>query len=130
VCIYSIFLGHSTVAKYCTHILMQIYLVLSYLTIDNNIVKAVWNSGVQSCTLSSLSLSLATKYDMLGHFMIYKLTCFLFFYQNIADIYGSILDVSADLISETPLKVKSTPLSPKSLSQDVIRYLGIVTKKG
>jgi len=42
---------------------------------------------------------------------------------------ASILEVSAKLISETPVKTKPTPLSPNSVSRDIIRCLGIVTPK-
>jgi len=44
------------------------------------------------------------------------------------EIDASILDVSTELISETPQK-KPT-LSPKSTSQDIIKRLGIVTGEG
>jgi len=44
------------------------------------------------------------------------------------EIDVSILDVSTELIGETPVK-KST-LSPRSTSQDVIKWLGIVTREG
>jgi len=33
------------------------------------------------------------------------------------------------LIGKTPVKSKPIPLSPKSISQDVIKHLGIVTVK-
>ena len=45
------------------------------------------------------------------------------------DVDASILDVSTELIGETPVKSKPTPLSPRSVSQDVIKRLGIVTGK-
>ena len=45
------------------------------------------------------------------------------------DVDASILDVSTELIGETPVKSKPTPLSPRSVSQDVIKHLGIVTVK-
>jgi len=44
------------------------------------------------------------------------------------EIGTSILDVSTELIDETPQK-KPT-LSPKSTSQDIIKRLGIVTGEG
>jgi len=45
------------------------------------------------------------------------------------DVDASILDVSAELIGKTPVRSKPTPLSPRSVSQDVIKRLGIVTVK-
>jgi len=45
------------------------------------------------------------------------------------DFDASILDVSTELISETPVKSKPIPLSLRSVSQDVIKCLGIVTVK-
>jgi len=45
------------------------------------------------------------------------------------EIDASILAVSAELIDETPVKSKPTPLSPRSISQDVIKRLGIVIVK-
>jgi len=38
-------------------------------------------------------------------------------------------NASAELIGETPVKSKPTPLSPRSISQDVIKCMGIVTIK-
>jgi len=43
------------------------------------------------------------------------------------EIDASILDVSTELIGETP--EKKPTLSPRSTSQDVIKRLGIVTGK-
>jgi len=48
--------------------------------------------------------------------------------SNIEDIDTSILDASMELIDETPMMKKPT-LSPKSVSHDVIKLLGIVTPK-
>jgi len=42
------------------------------------------------------------------------------------EIDASILDVSTELISETPV---ATPLSPRTTSQDAIKCLGTVTEK-
>jgi len=41
---------------------------------------------------------------------------------------ASILDMSVELVGEIPVKTKTT-LSPKLVSQDFIRHLGIVTPK-
>jgi len=46
--------------------------------------------------------------------------------SNIEDIDASTLDTSTELIDETPMMKKPT-LSPKSVSRDVIKRLGIVT---
>jgi len=43
------------------------------------------------------------------------------------EIDASILDVSTELIGETP--EKKPTLSPRSTSQDVVKCLGIVTRK-
>ena len=66
--------------------------------------------------------------------LIYLLTYYFFspLISQVAsymDVDTSILDVSAELISEAPVKSKPTPLSPRSVSQDVIKCLGIVTIK-
>jgi len=45
------------------------------------------------------------------------------------DVDASILDVSVELIGESPDKSKPTPLSPRLVSEDVIKRLGIVTVK-
>jgi len=43
---------------------------------------------------------------------------------------ASILDTSTEIIDETPTKTKPTlSLSPKPVSRDVIKSLGIVTPK-
>jgi len=46
------------------------------------------------------------------------------------EIDASILDVSAELIGETPVKSKLTLLSPRSISQDVIKRLVVTIKEG
>jgi len=46
--------------------------------------------------------------------------------SNIEDIDASILDTLTELIDETPM-MKYLTLSPKSVSRDVIKCLGIVT---
>ena len=40
---------------------------------------------------------------------------------------GSLLDMSADIIGETPRK---KPMSPKSFAKDVVEHLAIVTPSG
>ena len=40
---------------------------------------------------------------------------------------GSLLDMSADIIGETP---KKKPMSPKSFAKDVVERLAIVTPSG
>jgi len=45
------------------------------------------------------------------------------------EIDASILDVSTELIDKTPVKSKPPSLSPRSISQDVIKHLGTVTIK-
>jgi len=45
------------------------------------------------------------------------------------NVDASILALFAELIGEIPVKSKPTPLSPMSVTQDVIKHLGIVTVK-
>ncbi|XP_065913620.1 uncharacterized protein [Dysidea avara] len=47
--------------------------------------------------------------------------------STIEDMDSSLLDVSADFISETP---KKKPMSPKSFAKDVVERLAIVTPSG
>ena len=105
------------------------FLVTLLLTIILSESPGILNNIRVPSTIFSLTNHLLT------HTIALKLNILLFTFffslhhisSTIEDMDSSLLDVSADFISETP---KKKPMSPKSFAKDVVERLAIVTPSG